>query len=215
MTEVEIVTVVYSELLKVLGGAAFVLAALSAFLGKVWINRIANREAQVREERIAEVRASFEQQNDSIRAQLNVAVERTVFVDKLQFEHEYAIYKQAWECLYALRQATLRMRPIMDYVDPKEPKEDRMLSRMNAFVEPFNAYRDLIEKSKPFYAEEVYKALLSVRDECHSERIDYEYTERSNREYYSEARKNHAAILTSIEAACQAIRNRVAEVRVT
>jgi len=45
MTETEIATIVYSELLKVLGGVAVVLAALSAFLGKVWIDRIASRES--------------------------------------------------------------------------------------------------------------------------------------------------------------------------
>lgn len=48
MDHTTIVTIVYQELLKVIGGATVVIAALSAFLGHVWANRIAAREARVR-----------------------------------------------------------------------------------------------------------------------------------------------------------------------
>jgi len=63
---------------------------------------------------------------------------RTVFVDKLQFEHEHAIYKQAWETLYLLLKATLQLRPTIDFFNPDESEEERMNGRMNAFVDPFN-----------------------------------------------------------------------------
>ncbi len=55
----EIVTLVYKELLKVAGGAAVVIGALSAFLGKVWISRIANAESQKREAAITELKAQL------------------------------------------------------------------------------------------------------------------------------------------------------------
>lgn len=214
MNEIEVVAVVYSELLKVAGGIVVILGALSAFLGRVWINHIANRETQAREEKLAEFRAMFEKQNAELKAKLDVGLQRTVFVDKLQFEHEYTIYKQAWELLDALRQATLRLRPRIDSVDPNESKEELMKRRIGAFVEPFNAYRDVIEKSKPFYSENVYSALSDVLTRCHTEVIDYEYTEQPHKEYWAEARKNHEAILKAIDAACQSIRTRIAEVRV-
>jgi len=56
--------------------------------------------------------------------------------------------------------------------------------------------------------------MYDVLDKCHAERIDYEYRERPRKEYFEEARKNHQEIVESIDAACQAIRNRVSEVRV-
>lgn len=189
MNESDIATVVYSELLKVAGGAAVILAALSAFLGRIWINRIAGREAHARDERLTSLRAEFENQNAALRSALDARLQRTVLVDRVQFEHEYTIYKEVWACLYSLRQATLRLRPVMDYVDPNESKEDRIRNRIRAFAEPFHAYRDTIEKSKPFYSEHVYTALSSVLDKCHNEVIDFEYSERSSKEYWAEAAK--------------------------
>jgi len=148
MSESEVISLIYAEFLKVLGGSAVLLAALSAFLGKIWINRIANKESQQREQRIAEVRSKLEQQNSELNARLDASIQRSVFVDKLQFEHEYSVYKQAWEALYELRKATLHLRPMMDWIVVGETDEERMTNRINAFVDPFNTYRDIIEKNK-------------------------------------------------------------------
>lgn len=236
MNTADVASLFYQELLKVVGGAAVVLAALSAFLGRVWIARIANKESQAREEAVtglksqlerqgaehkaeldrkaAELKAELDRQATELKAKVDVAVQRTVLVDKLQFEHEYDIYRKAWEHLFALRQATLQLRPMLDYMDPSESKEDRMRKRIGNVKEPFAEFSRLIEINKPFYPEKVYESLVAVRSKCHEEVIAYEYTERSHKEYWSEARKNQEAILALIEEACVAIRNRVAEVRV-
>ena len=214
MNQIDIITLIYSELLKVAGGAAVVLAGLSAFLGRVWINRIANREAQLREVRLAEIRDSFDKQNAELKARLDAGVQRTVLVDKIQFEHEYTIYKQAWESLFALQRATLQLRPIMDSLDPNESKEDRMKRRIGAFVAPYNAFRELIEKNKPFYPEKVYAAMDAILEKCRIEVINYEYTERPHSEYWKEAQKDQTEIIALIEVACLVIRQRIADVRV-
>ncbi|MDP1864310.1 MAG: hypothetical protein Q8K52_10440 [Thiobacillus sp.] len=214
MNHAEIVALIYSELLKVAGGAAVLLAALSAFLGRIWMTRIASREAATRDSKLAELKASFERQGTELKARLDIAVQRTVFVDKLQFEHEYKIYQQAWEHLFALRHATLALRPILDTFDPAENGEDRMKRRMGAFAAPHNTYLEVVHKNKPFYPEKVYAALDEVREKCRTEVDDYEYIERPRKEYWAEARKNREEILTAIDAACEAIRTRIAEVRV-
>lgn len=148
-----------------------------------------------------------------MKAKLDVAVQRTVHVSKLQFEHEYEIYKAAWERLFALRQATLRLRPTMDWIDPNETKEQRMQKRMAAFREPYNEFLDIVEKNKPFYPPTIYEALSAVREKCHHELIDYEYVDRPGSEYYKEARTNHDEIIQLIEGACECIRNRVTQVQ--
>ena len=213
MNQSDVAAIVYAELLKVVGGAAVIVAALSAFLGKVWIDRIASREAERRDAKLAELRAQFERKGNELKAQLDVAVQRTVHVDKLQFEHEYEIYRKAWERLFALRQATMR-RPMMDHVDPDETKEEKMRKRIGEFRVPHNAFLEVVEMNKPFYPEKVYTALANVREKCREEVIDYEFTERSHKEYWTEARKNQDEILALINAACEAIRLRVSEVRV-
>lgn len=114
MDDTEIITLVYSELLKLVGGAAVVLVGLFAFLGRVWANRIAGNEARIRDEKLADLKASFERQNTELKARLDVATQRQVLVDRVQFEHEYEIYKQAWAALVKLRRVTLQMRPTLD-----------------------------------------------------------------------------------------------------
>lgn len=213
MSTPEVTSLIYQELIKIVGGATVLLAGLSIFLSKVWSERIASREGEERDRRITELKAQLDEQAAEMKAKLDVAVQRTVHVSKLQFEHEYGIYKAAWERLFSLRQATLSLRPTMDWVDLSETKEQRMQKRMAAFKEPYNAFLDVVEKNKPFYPPAIHEAMSAVRERCRHELIDYEYVERPGNEYYREAQKNHEEIIQLIEAACAAIRNRVTEVQ--
>jgi hypothetical protein len=147
-----------------------------------------------------------------LKARLDASVQKTVHVGKVQFEHEYEIYKQAWEQLVALRHATTGLRPVMDTIDPQESKEDRMRKRVRSFAEAHNAFLDVIERNKPFYPASIYDALSKVRERCREELIDYEYVERPNGEYYKEARESHEEIISLIDDACTSIRNRIAQV---
>lgn len=225
MNTADVAQIVYQELLKVAGGAAIVLAALSAFLGKIWIARIANRESQRRETEVAQLRsqldrqstelkAQLDRQGAELKAQLDVSVQRTVFVDKLQFEHEYSIYKQAWKRLFALQQTTLAIRPTFDRIDPNESKEERIRRRLGSVAAPYNEFSKLVECNRPFFPEKVYGTLVAVRNKCLDEIDDSESTDAPQKEYWAEARKNHSEIIDLINQACEAIRTRVAEVRV-
>lgn len=191
-----------------------VLTGLSVFLSKVWSERIARREGESRDMRITELRAQLDQQVSEIRIRLDAAMQKAVHVSKLQFEHEYEIYKQAWEQLFALRQATLSLRPQLDDVDPNESDESRMRKRIAAFRTPYNAFLDVIEKNKPFYPPVIYDALSDVREKCRHEVIEYENLDSRKLDYYIDAMKNHARIIELIEVACTAIRNRITEVSV-
>jgi hypothetical protein len=89
-----------------------------------------------------------------------------------------------------------------------------MRKRIGNVREPYNDFSALVETNKPFYPEKVYAALVAVRNKCHEEVIDCEFIERSHKEYWSEARKNQEEILALIDKCCEAIRVRIAEVRV-
>lgn len=212
MPSSEVVTLIYQELLKVAGGATVVLAGLSVFLSKVWSERIARRDGEERDRRIAELKAQLDQQGSLLKARLDASVQKTVHVSKVQFEHEYAIYKEAWEQLVALRHATTSLRPVMDRVDPNESREERMLKRAKVFAEAHNAFLDVVERNKPFYPEAIYEALSAVRKRCHHELIDFEYVERPSTDYFKEAMKSQDEILALIDAACTAIRERISKV---
>lgn len=210
MSIYEVVSLVYSELIKISGPLAVVWVGLLTLVG----NRIANKEAQRRETGLANLKASFDVHSLELKARLDTSVHRTVLVDKVQFEHEYQIYKEAWGYLFALKQATLKLRPMFDSIDPNESKEARKERRLGALREPFDKALEHIEKHKPFFPQEVHTSMAAVLDKCYGEFIDYQYLEPTDKEYWKEAGKNRDELIQLIEAACTSIRERIAAVRV-
>jgi hypothetical protein len=200
----------FNQIMTLLGGITVVLAALFGFIGKIWLSRIIEKEKNKLQTKILKIQNDLSVTNRKLEAEL----QRSVHVDKTQFDHEFKIYKEVWAALVDLRTATQRLRPTLDYVDPKQPKEELMRERIAAFAEPFNGYLDIIEKNKPFYSEKVYEALYEILKQCHGERVDYEYTERNQAEYFQEARANHEKMVQAIDEACEKIRERINEVKI-
>jgi hypothetical protein len=210
MLDSEVVAIVYSELLKIAGGATVVLAGLSIFLSKLWSERIARREGEQRDRHIAELKAQLDQQAALVKARLDASVQRRIHVSKMQFDHEYEIYRLAWEKLFALRNETSSYRFVLEEFDPNESKHDWMSRRVKAFQDQYTAFLDVIEKNKPFYPPTIYKALSDVRNECMLVMLDIGNAE--NPSPHLQARTKQQRLSAVIEAACEAIRRRVSEV---
>ena len=196
---------ILSETLGLLGGVSVILTALFGILGKIWITRIADKEKGRIQEGLETLKGEIEQSNKMFQAIL----EKSIFVNKVQFEHEFKIYREVWEKLIELRYNTMRLRPILDTVDPSEPEEQIIKKRLTRFGEAAEAYRDVIEKNRPFYAEGVYTHLSDVLDKCHTESIDYQYKQRDLKDYWESAQKNRNEIIDSIEKSCTSIRSRI------
>lgn len=191
------------QIILALGGYTVILGALFAFLGRVWLLRIVERE-----------KYGLQRQLDETNRKLQAELDRDLHVSTTQFDAEFANYKSIWACLVDLRAATLNIRPMLDYIDPKESKEDRLKRRLEAFQSNFNALREQVEKNRPFYASTVYDKLTEVVKLCHSEAINAEYHERPSHEYWREADKSRNEIVAAIDDTCESIRSRVSSVRV-
>ncbi|WP_372177739.1 hypothetical protein ACCQ23_00660 [Xanthomonas axonopodis pv. phyllanthi] len=191
------------EVILALGGYTVVLGGLFAFLGRVWLLRIVEKE-----------KFELQRQLDETNRKLQAELDRDLHVSKTQFDAEFANYKSIWACLVDFRASTLQLRPMLDFIDPNESKEDRLKRRLTTFQSNFNTLRDQVEKNKPFYAQSVYDKLSEVIRQCHSEAIDAEYQERPSREYWKEADKNRKEIASAIDETCESIRTRVSSVRV-
>ncbi|MGY1458610.1 hypothetical protein ACW5F0_08190 [Luteimonas sp. A534] len=188
------------QLIAALGGYAVVLAGLFAIIGKIWVSRIIERE-----------RSSLQRQLDETNRRLQSELDRDLHIGKSQFDMELGNYKSIWACLVDLRAATLAIRPVMDFHDPHESKEDRQKRRMSKARDAFGFVQEQVEKNKPFYAPDVYEKAREVIKICHREAVYSDYTERPQHEYWDEAMKNQELILAAIEDACVAIRNRIWE----
>lgn len=102
----------------------------------------------------------------------------------------------------------MRLRP------NKSKKDHLQKERMKAFAGPFEEYRNIIEKNKPFYSPIVYKALSDILEKCYSERINFENSERDRHVNFKEAMENRQQIIVAIDFACESIRNRINEIKV-
>jgi hypothetical protein len=143
-------------------------------------------------------------------AKLKAALDSSVHVSKAQFDKEFSIYQIIWDLLVDLRARTLSLRPVMDHVDPKEPEEERMQRRLKSFGEAFFAFRDAMEKNRPFYAHMVYESLCQIFDLCHIESIEYQYKEPGwSKDYWEKSRENNQKIISAIDSCCELIRERI------
>ena len=97
-----------NTLLLFFGGQTAVLIALSAFLGKVWINRINSRDIFNSNQMLAELRADLQKGL----SRLSERNESVVHTHKHLIELEYAHYQKIWEAL-------TRISPLFDSVEKK------------------------------------------------------------------------------------------------
>ena len=201
---------VVNEVFSVLGGVTVVLAGLFAFISKVWISRIVDKNKFELQVELNNIQNELNLTNKKLDAEL----QNSIYISQIQLEHEYKIYQNVWALLIDLRNSTLRLRPMMDYVDPKKSKEEIIKERLCVFGDNYNTFAMALEQNKPFYPQEVYDVLDSVSEKCRHESIDSEYIERKNSEYYKEAQSNRKEILELINNSCSVIRKRLNEVRV-
>lgn len=197
------VTASIAEILAALGGYAVVIGALFAFISKIWLSRIVDRE-----------RNSLQKQLDETNRRLQSELDRALHISKTQFDMELSHYRSIWACLVDLRAATLAIRPVLDFHDPNETKEERQKRRLAKAREAFGVVQEQVEKNKPFYVPDVYDKARQVIALCHKEAVYSDYTERPSHEYWKEAMENQDKILAAIEDVCSAIRDRVWDVRV-
>lgn len=198
-----------------LGGSAALAAALATWLGGIWQTRIAANEAAKRELMLEEVRSSLEAANAEKLAKLGAGLEHLILIDRIRFEHEYEVYRTAWALLIPLRQCILAIRPILDHVDPNETEKARLARRLHAVTEPYNNFLKIIQENKPFYDKRVFDALMQVCTACQVELIDAEFANSHTFTVrWDKKTANEASILAAIDAACDMIQLRIAEVRI-
>ncbi|MDP1773913.1 MAG: hypothetical protein Q8L15_16700 [Methylobacter sp.] len=183
-------------ILGTLGGVSAVLTGLFAYFGNL---------------RLEKYKADLETTNTKLKGFL----ESSVHVSKAQFDKEFSIYQQIWVLLVALRARTLFLRPFAESVDPKETEEERMQRKLKSFGEAFNAFRDIMEENRPFYAHSVYESLCEIFDLCGTESIEYQYREPGrSQDYWEKSIENNKKIVAAIDSCCELIRDRISSLSV-
>jgi len=191
------------------GGAGAIIFGLSSFLSKVWAERILEKEKQAYTKELEDIR----HRSSELITQLQASVDRAQYVNRATFDREFDTYRETWGKVVDLRAAVTSLRPIMDYVDPKQTEEDRKIERLKRFQESLSPFWEVYEKNRPFLPEKIYAACSDLVDLTHGEAVGYRYG--SQREeglkYWDNAKKAHGEILKGCDRISDLIRERLGE----
>ena len=152
-------------------------------------------------------------QNISIR-KLEHKQKKGEFVHRLQFETEFQAYKEIWNKLIDLRQITYDLRDIheigkSDELMDREWKNRRIKKLMMTQGDCLVTF----ERHKPFYPDEIYKAIKEVTTTSIIEQIDYEHDDMPY-EAMEKRNKNIDKLLSNMDDVCEAIRKRIGVIKI-
>lgn len=182
-----------------------VITGLSIWLGKIWANRILEKD-----------RAKYQTQMETLLLDLRTRDDKELYVHKLQFEKEFEIYKELWMKLLSLGRAGTKFR------DLQRPPVDDTGNIINEFCDSYNAFKELVYSNRPFYAPKIYGLSKTVLDKARNVFDSIHRQERLERETVESAeldekiielgeKKEHDLneINNLVDDMCTAIRERI------
>lgn len=188
------------------GGVQVVLIGLATFVGKWWLERL----AQSYRGRVESQLEGFRAEAAADRQRLQHALDRQLHVHALQFEKELKVYEAIWGTLIDVAKAVMQLRPALDRYDPEETEEERKSKRLSRLADAGQGFLDEVNKEKPFYAPEVHTKLMALQATVQREAIEYQYGDPvKQRDYWEKALENSNLIRAQIDDACEAIRARI------
>ena len=191
----------------VLGGIQAVLTGLVAWLGKVWLGRALAKDKARLDADLESLRSQLAATNQRLQATLD----QHLHVQRLLFEKEFASLQAIWATLVVLRDTAMGLRPALDLHDPAESLDQRKTRRLKAYYDAHQVFAKAVEQNRPFFAEGIYQELVTLHRLLHSEAIEYQHHDPKETfaGYWERAAKNRERVITSIEAICTAIRQRL------
>jgi hypothetical protein len=107
--------IVGATILSVGGGGAVVMA-MSSWLGKVWAQRLMQRDVAKHAADLEALKGKLEGMNKKVQAELD----KTVYVHRLQFETEFKALSDIWNKVSSVRAAFAQLRPRLEIISPEQ-----------------------------------------------------------------------------------------------
>ncbi|MBK7846967.1 MAG: hypothetical protein IPJ73_06385 [Zoogloea sp.] len=160
-------------------------------------------------DKIESVKHDYANDLESVKAELSAKLNTHGF----RYENEYNILSELTGLLVDVRDASVSLRPVMDFKDPDKTDADIKRERLQRLFEARKLLYFAREKKRPFYPEEIYQSILviekTVRTESVKDQYQSPFDEGNFMSYWEEAEKNQNEIAASAEAAMEKIRSRV------
>ncbi len=120
---------------------------------------------------IEKVKYEYTRETESLRSNLSNQIK----VSGFRYEKEYEILSDLTDKLVDVRDSALSMRPELDYIDPKKDPQEITNERLDRFQKSHYALYLSREKTRPFYSQEIYAAILAVESAARLESIQFQY----------------------------------------
>jgi hypothetical protein len=128
---------------------------------------------------------------------------------KLQAQNEYAILMKIWGKAYWLKSRANSLRPTMDTGNPNAPEEKQ--KRLAAFDKAKGEFDEEMYLNKPFYPDDIYRALKQLGNNAVHEAIEYHFKTASpnDHKYWTDSEASAKKINDFVDQLCDAIRGRI------
>ncbi len=154
---------VAAAMLASLGGGTAILFGLSSWSGKIWANRILEKEKAEHNKEIENYKSELERELTRI----GKIQDKELYISKAQYDNEYKIYQEIWGKMHECIVFSLKLYPTFENMPLGEKeKEEYQMSKYSKYVQAYNDFSMTIDKYAPFYREDFYKGFLDIRSKC-------------------------------------------------
>lgn len=184
------------------GVIVIVFFGLSSWLGKVWANRILQKD-----------RTKYQTQVETLIENLRTQARKKLYVHQLQFEKEFEIYKELWGQL-------IRLVPwVRSFDELLEPK--LITQRIQELPNIIKGISQTVYTNQPFYHPEIFEACESILNsmpkidtlnEKISKLTQYSFTEESADVFekrYDDLLQEIASVFKTVDTVSTLIRKRI------
>lgn len=198
--------VVGAALLSI-GGGGVVVVALSSWLGKIWAQRLMQKDIAKHSADLEELKSKLEGMNKKVQAKLD----KTVYVNRVQFETEFKALTDIWNRVSTVRQALAGLQVI-------PPEQDEDLVWMDEFERKFEKFatasgelRQAAHNQSPFYPREIYDEIRRMIDTLTAEEAELKQMDdpRSIAAWVKWGDRNWPLVLNAANRISEMIRERI------
>lgn len=150
------------DILTAFGGTA-ILAAFTGWLARVFASHLIEAD-----------RARHAADLESLRQDLRLYAKKRTHVHQLQFETEFRAYQEIWSALDEACAATMRLRPMLSYVDPMRSKDEQQQDKIDTFVTKFTAFYAAVRRNYPFLPDAITSEIDELMSALHNEGLEFE-----------------------------------------
>lgn len=120
--------------------------------------------------KIENVKHEYARQLESTKTGLSAQLNTHGF----RYEKEYEVLGELTALLVEVRDASMSLRPVMDFRDASKTEDEIKKERLQRLFDAGRALYLSCEKKRPFYPANIYKAILAVERKARSESIKYQ-----------------------------------------